>query len=281
MIELSRTALDLGFIQIYWYSIFILLGVFIAATIIYHELKKQGITNEQFTDLFFNTVIVGIIGARLYYVIFNLSYYLDNPVEIFEIWNGGLAIHGALIFGTLYVFYFCHKRNLNTLKLLDMLVVGVIIGQAIGRWGNFFNQEAYGPVTTYLALKQEMIPNFIIKGMKILGQYHEPTFYYEFLWNINGFIILMLARHMKKIKVGQLTGIYLLWYSLGRFYIESLRMDSLMLKGFKMAQIVSIILILLGILLIFRNKIFKSKKVELYHDINSTKNTKEARYEAL
>lgn len=266
---MSRVAIDLGFIQIYWYSIFILLGILGAAIVIYLECKKQGIKSDEYTDLLFNTVIFGIIGARIYYVLFNLSYYMHNKIEILEIWHGGLAIHGGLLFGTLYVIYFCKKHKLKCLKLIDMIVVGVIIGQAIGRWGNFFNQEAFGPVTTYATLKSNLIPEFIIKGMKILGQYHEPTFYYESLWNINGFIILLLARHSKKIRIGQLTGIYLLWYSVGRLYIESLRMDSLMIKNFKVAQLVSILLIIIGLFLIIRPKL--KKDIGLYNDSTTTR----------
>ncbi len=274
---MDRVALDFGYIQVYWYSIFILLAVLVASLVIYKEMKKQGITTEEFTDLLFNTVICGIIGARIYYVIFNMSYYIKNIVEILEIWNGGLAIHGGLIGGLLYVMHFCKKRKINTLKLIDMLVVGVIIGQAVGRWGNFFNQEAFGPVTTYQALKQNFIPQFIINGMKILGEYHEPTFYYESLWNVNGFLILYLARHYKKLKVGQLTGIYLAWYSLGRIYIEYLRMDSLLIGHLKVAQIVSILLILGGIYLIIRHKI--TKKEQPYHDINNTRTEVKDKYE--
>ena len=258
---MDRVAIDLGFIQIYWYSIFILLGILVAAILIYKECKKQGLKSEEFTDLLFNTVVFGIIGARIYYVLFNFSYYWNNKIEILEIWHGGLAIHGGLLFGALYVLHFCKKHKLNKLKLMDMIVVGVIIGQAIGRWGNFFNGEAYGPLTTYAALKQNLIPEFIIKGMKILGQYYEPTFYYESLWNINGFIILLLARSRKKIKIGQITGIYFLWYSIGRMYIESLRADSLMLKNFKVAQIVSGILIIVGLILIIKPIIKKEDKL--------------------
>lgn len=266
---MDRVAIDLGFIQIYWYSIFILLGILVAAILIYKECKKQGLKSEEFTDLLFNTVVFGIIGARIYYVLFNFSYYWNNKIEILEIWHGGLAIHGGLLFGTLYVLHFCKKHKLNKLKLMDMIVVGVIIGQAIGRWGNFFNGEAYGPLTTYAALKQNLIPEFIIKGMKILGQYYEPTFYYESLWNINGFIILLLARSRKKIKIGQITGIYFLWYSIGRMYIESLRADSLMLKNFKVAQIVSGILIIVGLILIIKPIIKKEDK--LYNNKSTTR----------
>ena len=266
---MSRVALDLGFVKIYWYSVFILLGILVAGLLIYRECKKQGIKGEEFTDLLFNTVIFGIIGARIYYVLFNFSYYWNNKLEILEIWHGGLAIHGGLLFGTLYVLYFCKKHKLNKLKVIDMIVVGVIIGQAIGRWGNFFNKEAFGPITTYANLKQNLIPSFIIDGMKILGVYHEPTFYYESLWNIDGFIILLMVRRNKKIRIGQITGIYFLWYSIGRLYIESLRMDSLMIVGFKVAQIVSLLLIIIGLILIFRPKINKS--IGLYNDKSTTR----------
>ena len=268
-IAMNRVAIDLGFMQIYWYSIIILVAIFTGVTIVYLEAKKQKMNLDDFTDLFFCTVIYGLIGARIYYVLFNLSYYLSNKLEIFEVWNGGLAIHGGIIGGLLYVIYFSKKRKYNFLKLLDMMVVGLIIAQSIGRWGNFFNQEAYGPVVSLEQLQKDMIPNFIIERMKILGQYHEPTFYYESLWNLNGFIILMTLRRFKKLEIGTLTGVYCIYSSIGRLYIESLRMDSLMLGNFKVAQIVSIILILLGTFLIIRPKIFK--KSELY---NNTQNTK-------
>ncbi len=266
---MNRVAIDLGFMQIYWYSIIILIAIFTGVTIVYLEAKKQRISLEDFTDLFFCTVIYGLIGARIYYVLFNLNYYLSNKLEILEVWNGGLAIHGGIIGGLLYVIYFSRKRKYNFLKLLDMMVVGLIIAQSIGRWGNFFNQEAYGPVVSLAHLQKNMIPNFIIERMKILGEYHEPTFYYESLWSLNGFIILLIIRGFKNIKVGSLTGAYCIYYSIGRLYIESLRMDSLMIGNFKVAQIVSIILILLGIYLILRPIIFK--KSELYHNLNNTK----------
>ena len=268
-IAMNRVAIDLGFMQIYWYSIIILVAIFTGVTIVYLEAKKQKMNLDDFTDLFFCTVIYGLIGARIYYVLFNLSYYLSNKLEIFEVWNGGLAIHGGIIGGLLYVIYFSKKRKYNFLKLLDMMVVGLIIAQSIGRWGNFFNQEAYGPVVSLEQLQKDMIPNFIIERMKILGQYHEPTFYYESLWNLNGFIILMTLRRFKKLEIGTLTGVYCIYYSIGRLYIESLRMDSLMLGNFKVAQIISIILILLGTFLIIRPKIFK--KSELYYNTQNTK----------
>lgn len=261
---MNAIALDLGIMQIYWYSIFILLAVAIASIIVYLQMKKLKINEQVFFDLSFNTVIIGLIGARIYYILFNLTYYLKNPIEILEVWNGGLAIHGAIIFGGIYLIYYCKKYNYKILKLLDIISVGLILGQAIGRWGNFFNQEAFGTVTTLTDLQTRGIPQFIINGMNILGEYHEPTFFYESIWNFFGFVALIIIRLCPTIKTGQLTGTYLLWYSIGRFVIEGHRTDSLMILNFKMAQIISVILAIIGIILILRG-ILKKDKVELYH----------------
>ena len=263
-VTMNRVAIDLGFMQIYWYSIILLLAILIGTMVVYLEAKKHKMNSDDFTDLFFCTIVCGLVGARIYYVIFNLDYYLVHKLEVLAVWNGGLAIHGGIIGGAIYLLHFCKKRKYNMLKLLDMMVVGLIIAQAIGRWGNFFNQEAFGPVTTLKKLQDYMIPNFIIERMKIFGVYHEPTFYYESLWSLNGFIILNMVRRIKNLKVGTLTGVYCIYYSIGRLYIESLRMDSLMIGPFKQAQIISIILILFGVFLIVRN--IKQKDRELYHN---------------
>jgi len=248
---MNRVALDLGFIQIYWYSIMILLGLLVGLAIIYYEVKKKNINADFFTNLAFYAIIIGIISARLYYVLFNWSYYSNNLLEILEIWNGGLAIHGGIIGGGLFTLFYCKKYKVNIYRILDICVVGLIIAQAIGRWGNFFNQEAYGMLTTKEALTSLHIPGFIIDGMYINGGYHHPTFLYESIWNVIGFIILLIVRKtVKYLKTGQLTGIYLVWYSLGRVFIEGMRTDSLMLGNIRIAQLVSIILIIAGIILI-------------------------------
>lgn len=247
---MDRVALDLGFIQIYWYSIFIFLGVFFASLVILKEAKKQHINEDFLINLIFYGVIFGLIGARLYYVVFNLEYYLKYPLEILEVWNGGLAIHGGILFGLLTVVIYCRKYHAKTLKVLDILVVGLILGQAIGRWGNFFNGEAYGAVTTLEHLQKLGLPQFLIDGMYINGAYHQPAFIYESIWNLFGFFALLIVRRYKYLKTGQLTGVYLIWYSVGRFIIEAMRTDSLMLGSFKMAQIISILLIIVGILML-------------------------------
>ena len=255
---MNRVAFDFGIIQIYWYSVFIFLGILAACIIIYLESKKRKIEENFIVNWAFNTIIFSIIGARLYYVLFNLSYYKSNIVEIFEIWNGGLAIHGGLIVGCIFTVYYSKKHKVDTLKLLDIIVVGLILGQAIGRWGNFYNQEAYGAITTAVKLQGLGVPKFVIDGMYILGEYREPTFFYESIWNLFGFIALLLIRRYKYIKIGQTTGFYMMWYGIIRFIIEGKRTDSLMLGNFKVAQIVSIIMIIIGIILfIYYKKIKK------------------------
>ena len=150
-----------------------------ACLIIYRESKRKNINIDFLINLIFNTIIFGIIGARLYYVLFNFEYYLANPVEILEIWNGGLAIHGGILTGLITILIYCNKEKIPPLKMLDIIVVGVIIGQSIGRWGNFFNREAYGAITTLENLQSQHIPKFIVDGMYIMGEYRQPTFLYE------------------------------------------------------------------------------------------------------
>ena len=250
---MDRVALDFGFIQIYWYSIFIFVALLVACTVIYKEAKKRGIDEDTLINMTFGTVIFGIIGARLYYVLFNLSYYSKNIVEIFEIWNGGLAIHGGIIFGLLSIIVFCKKRKINVMRMLDIIVVGLIIGQAIGRWGNFFNSEAYGAITTLEKLQSQGIPQFIIDGMYILGEYRQPTFFYESVGCIFGFLAMLIIRCRKYLKRGNLTAFYLVWYGMLRFLVEGLRTDSLMLGPIKMAQAVSLLFVLTGIIIFIIN----------------------------
>lgn len=256
---MDRVAVDLGPIQIYWYSIFIFIGLLVASILIFKEARRRNIDEDFLVNLIFNTIIIGLIGARLYYVIFNLPYYIANPIEIFAIWNGGLAIHGGVFAALIFIIIYCKKHEVNCLQILDIMVVGLIIGQAIGRWGNFFNGEAYGQITSLEELKEQQIPMFIINGMYILGEYRQPTFFYESTWCLSGFLAMLIIRKYKYLKRGQLTGFYLFWYGFGRFLIESMRTDALMLGSLKMAQIVSIVFIIVGIILFFYN-VFKSTK---------------------
>jgi phosphatidylglycerol:prolipoprotein diacylglycerol transferase len=258
---------DLGVIKITWYSIMILSGVIIAGLLIIKEAKKYNINNEFITNLIFWTIFFGIIGARLYYVAFEWSYYSSHIDSIWKIWEGGLAIHGGIITGLLFIIFYCNKYKVKIFKVLDITVVGLIIAQALGRWGNFFNGEAHGPETTALALEKiGIIPRFVIEGMSINGVYYQPTFYYEFLWCMLGFIILLLVRWLYKyLKTGQLTAIYFMWYSVGRFFIEGMRTDSLMLGNIKVAQVVSVLLFIVGLFIFIKN-LRGSKLENLYKE---------------
>ncbi|MCM1053855.1 MAG: prolipoprotein diacylglyceryl transferase [Ruminococcus sp.] len=254
-------------IEIKWYSFLILVGILISLFLIEKESKRFNIPKNDIFDMCFYTIIFGIIGARLYYVLFNISYYKYHLLEILEIWNGGLAIHGGLIFGTITIYLYAKRKKLSILRLLDIVVPAVILAQCIGRWGNFFNSEAHGFATTYNFLTRLHVPEFIIKGMHINGVYYLPTFYFESLWCLLGFIVLLIVRRLKYIKVGDITCIYLLWYSFGRFFIEAWRTDSLMLGGFKIAQILSIVLFIGSIIyIIYLHR--RGKYVNLYNDIN-------------
>ena len=250
--------LSFGPIQIHWYSFFIALGLLIGGYMVLKETKKHGILEDNMIDFFFVLLPISFVGARLYFVVFHLDYYLTYPIDIIKVWEGGLAIHGGIIVGLLTAFIFCKKKNLNFLQIVDIAVPGVILAQSFGRWGNFFNGEAHGAVTTLETLRSLKIPEFIINGMKIDDVYYYPTFYFESIWCIIGFIIMVILRKNKKIKTGFITGFYFIWYGIGRFFIESSRTDSLMLFNIKVAQLVSIIGIIVGIIFIIYS--FKSKK---------------------
>ncbi len=258
---MNRVAFTIFNINIYWYSLCILFGVIVAYFLITKEARKHNINKEVISDLIFYTLIIGIIGARFYYVIFNLNYYINNPGEILKIWNGGLAIHGGIIFGIIFLYFFTKKKNLKFFKITDICVPALMIAQAIGRWGNFFNSEAHGGITTLETLKKMHVPQFIIDGMYIDGNYYYPTFFYESIWCLIGVVILIIIRRRKNVKLGMQTGFYFIWYSVGRFFIEALRTDSLMLFNLKMAQIISILGIIIGIIIIIY-----SRKKENYNN---------------
>lgn len=259
---MNRVAIDLGFVQIYWYSITMLTGVIVGSLLAYFEIKKHKINQEDFFNMVFYAIIFGLLGARIYYVLFNLDYYLNNLPEIFAVWNGGMAIHGAIIGGLLTMIYFCKKKKMPLLKVMDIGCVSLIIGQVIGRWGNFFNSEAHGGIVSLAFLEKLHLPKFIINGMYIDGNYYHPTFLYESFFNLICFIILLILRRNKKIKDGMLVSVYLVWYGILRFFIEALRTDSLMLGNIKVAKVISLSLIIFGIILMI-----KSRKNNIYNEV--------------
>lgn len=262
---MSPVMISIGNFEIRWYSVFILIAFFVATYLIEKEAKRFDIDKNFIFNLLFWTLIFGIIGARIYYVIFDWEYYSNNIGEIIKIWNGGLAIHGGIIAGLLTILIYTKKYKQRTVRYLDFIVVGLFIGQAIGRWGNFFNSEAHGIATSLEHLKKLHIPNFIIKGMKINGVYYTPTFLYESIFCLIGFIIICLIRRNKYTKVGTPTALYLIIYGIIRFFIERSRTDALMFCGFKIASIVSVIMIIIGIIILIINS-KKGKFEDLYND---------------
>ena len=263
----------IGNVEIMWYSVLLLIAVIVGISWFLKEGKKHNYPQDFLFNLCFWAIIFGFIGARAYYVIFNWSQYVHDPISIFKIWEGGLAIHGGLLAGFITIVVYCKKYKVRLFKIVDMAAPGIILAQAIGRCGNFFNGEAHGGVVLRSTLESFHIPDFIIDGMNINGIYYHPTFLYESLWCLLGFIILVLLRHYKYLKVGGLTAFYLIWYSVGRFFIESMRTDSLMLGGFKVAQIVSFVLFIIAIL----SLMVLSRKGK-FEDLYSEPNHEEIRF---
>ena len=253
---MSPVIFEIKGFEIRWYSVLILAGVIIAYILIMNESKRQKVRTDFMFNLVFWGLIFGILGARIYYVLFNLDYYLANPSEIYKIWHGGLAIHGGIIFGLITVLIYCKKYKANTKKVLDILVPGVLIAQCIGRWGNFFNMEAFGSVVEYQTLvKMKNIPQFVIDNMFINGDYHLPMFYFESIACLLGVIFMLIYRRYRYVKSGEIMSVYLIWYGLARFVIEAMRSDSLMLGNVKIAQVVSVIFVLVGMVLAIYNVI--------------------------
>jgi len=244
-------AISIGPLNIHWYGIIISFALLMGFSLALYRSKKTNIPTEFFLDFFIIGIPISIIFARLYFVIFNFNYYIENSLDIIAIWHGGLAIHGAVIGGILVLIVYTKKRNSSFLKVVDILAPALVLGQAIGRWGNFINQEAYGGVANVNFINY--FPDFIKNQMFINGNYHHPTFLYESIWNIIIFSVLIYLSDKKFTKDGDIFYTYLIGYSIGRFFIEDMRTDSLMFLNMQVAQIISIILIIFGFVMIYIN----------------------------
>ncbi len=243
-------AFTLGPISVHWYGILIVLGIISAYVFALFEAKRRGLAAKIIEDISVWCVIGGVLGARMYYVLFNLSYYLQNPIEVFSVWRGGLAIHGAILGGAAVFFFLMRRHKLNPLQYADTLMPGILLGQAIGRWGNFFNSEAFGGPTDMpwgVFIPTDLRPT----DLADFAFFH-PTFLYESIWNLIGFgILVWLSRkHRIMASPGAILAIYLIYYSVGRFCIEQLRTDSLWLGPLRAAQVVSVCALIGGIVLL-------------------------------
>jgi len=246
---IDSVAFHIGSKPIYWYGIIIALALVSGYLISARIAPRNGLTKDNMLDVVIYGTPAAIVFARLYYVAFSLPDYIDNPLKIFAIWEGGIAIYGAIIGAAIAALIYSRVKRLDWKNVFDVAIVGVITGQSIGRWGNFFNKEAYG---TQTSLPWKM-------GLYESGEliYVHPTFLYESLWNLIGLFILLYIDKSKKFN-GQTFYSYLVWYGIGRFFIEGLRTDSLYLGPFRISQLLALATAIIGIILLIIN--FKKEK---------------------
>ncbi|MBU5292711.1 prolipoprotein diacylglyceryl transferase [Anaerosalibacter bizertensis] len=234
---MDPVAFELFGIEVMWYGILISSGIIIGAILAFREARRINFDEETLIDLLLYAIPLSIVGARIYYVAFSWDYYSENLKEIFHIRGGGLAIHGAIAAAVIVAVIFCKRRKVNFWKVVDICAPSIILGQAIGRWGNYINQEAHGGPT-------DLPWGIIVDGVKV-----HPTFLYESLWNFAVFFYLIWYRKNKQKVTGETFLLYLILYSVGRFFIEGLRTDSLMLGPIRVAQLVSMALIGISIVI--------------------------------
>lgn len=259
---IDPVAISIGPIKIYWYGIIIALAMLIGISLATKEAQKLGLEEDTMVDMALWAIPIGFIGARLYYVLFKWDYYIQNPSEIIAIWNGGIAIYGGLIAGGLAVYWFARRKKMTLTLLLDILAPSVLLAQSIGRWGNFINQVAHGGAVSRQFLETLYLPEFIIEQMNINGTYYHPTFLYESLWSLLGFILLIILRNQKGLlRRGEVALSYVIWYSFGRFFIEGMRTDSLWIGDImRVSQMLSLVLFISAIiLLVYRRRDYPSK----------------------
>jgi len=240
-----------------WYGLLIVCGIIAAITLCIHEEKRLGLKTDTVIDAAFWVIPFGILGARLYYVAFQWDMFAPDPLSILRLWEGGLAIYGGVIGGLLAMLLFARHRKMNPFILSDITVSGLALAQSIGRWGNYFNMEAYGREITDPAWQ------FFPVGVQIPSAegytWHMATFFYESSWNLLVFLILWFVIRKRSKVTGTTTLWYLLLYGAGRFFIEGLRMDSLMTSTIRVSQLLSLVLVLLSAAFLIAHAIRRKK----------------------
>ncbi len=245
----ERIAFTLGSVSVHWYGLILVLAIAVALWYAGSQLRaKSSLSKSQIEDLFFYLIIAGLVGARLGHVIFfNLPYYINHPLDVVKIWQGGLSIHGAVLFGLIALYFWCKSYKVNIKQIADILIPALPLAQAIGRWGNYFNQELYGKATDSLV----GIPIAFNNRVEDYNQstHFQPTFFYEFVLNL----ILFFSLHKllaKKLKAGLITLIYLAGYSIIRFSMEFIRIDETpVVLGMRLPQLISLVVIILVVIL--------------------------------
>ena len=270
---LSRVACTVLGKDIYWYGIIICAGFILAALYVNSRTKDFGITSDNLTDCLIICVPLGIICARIYYVVFEWGYYAQHPGEIIAIWKGGIAIYGGIIGTLIGLFVYSRVKKLSLASLCDLAAFGLLIGQCIGRWGNFMNREAFGAETT-LPWRMQLTT--------VTGQLVEvhPTFLYESLWNLAGLLLIIFVVSKARRFDGENTWFYFLWYGIGRFWIEGLRTDSLYLfnwtiggQPIRVSQALSLVMVFVSLFMLYYHiKLHPHKPEELYVNIVAARN---------
>ncbi|MEM1484071.1 prolipoprotein diacylglyceryl transferase [Oscillospiraceae bacterium PP1C4] len=266
---INRIAFSIGNVHVYWYGIIIAAAFLAGVSYLLRRSRTFGLDSDRVIDVILGASVGGIIGARTYYVLFSWSQYKDNLMDVFKIWEGGIAIYGGVIGGFLAGYLMCRLRRVKFVPMADLAVGGLILGQAIGRWGNFVNVEAFGSNTTapwgmvspsiteYLTIHQ---PALAAQGVMVdPGMAVHPTFFYESVWCLLGFLVIALFTKHRRFD-GELTLIYAAWYGLGRSVIEGLRTDSLMWGNIRVSQALAIVLVVVSVVafIIIHTKIKKS-----------------------
>lgn len=244
------TAFQLGSLTVKWYGIIICLGFLLCTLLGLRSCRKFDIEGDDLLDYLLFAMPSAVLGARLYYVIFNWNLYAEEPIRMLYFWEGGLAIYGGVLAAVLCVAIVAKVKKQSFLQIVDFAMPYIILGQAIGRWGNFFNQEAYGSVTTLPWGMSGSEISVVMAQQGMYGGLVHPTFLYESLWCLAGFAFLLVYRNRWQKNRGEVLSLYMIIYGLGRSFIEGLRTDSLMWGGFRVSQVLSVILVLLGICLL-------------------------------
>ena len=249
--------LDIGPLHIAWYGVIIALGMVLAVAYALKRKEQFGLTEDDLLDGVLYIVPFAILCARLYYCVFEWDQYAANPISILYIWEGGLAIYGGILGAALGVAVYCKCRKINLFAVADLVSLGFLIGQSMGRWGNFFNREAFGSET------MGFLRMGLYNSATGLVEYHHPTFLYESLWNLAGFVMLHFASKKRRYN-GQIALLYVAWYGLGRTWIEGLRTDSLYIPGtgLRVSQVLAAVscVAAVGVLLYQAYRLGRAKK---------------------
>lgn len=277
----SSKALNIGG-GVYWYGILIALGVVLATLFCMHHRKKYGLTEDDLLNLVLMGVPAGIIGARIYYVIFYLELFRNADGsfswgDAIAVWDGGLAIYGGVIAALIVIFFYGRVRKIPFFAMTDVVVMGLLIGQAVGRWGNFMNREAFGSETDIFCRME-----LTLRSGETIAVH--PTFFYESLWNVIGLLIILFFVQKYREFDGEVTWFYFLWYGFGRFWIEGLRTDSLYLFGWeifgqpiRVSQAVSVVMVIVAAaMLLYHLKLRPHKREEMYIHVLAAREAEEA-----